>query len=337
MEDTDIRAADRARDLQSDPFFSACADYFADLQLRICAAIEEQDSGHSFVADAWERPHGGDGPILGGPILGGHGVTRILEGGGVFERAGIGFSRVYGRFGEAFAARMPVGKGRLFAATGVSLVFHPRSPHVPTVHMNYRRLTRGDGIDEPTGWFGGGAALTPYYLDEDDARRFHGVLRAASERHPDIVEHDRLKAACDAYFHNAHRGEARGIGGTFFDHVTDERADRARTFAFVRDAGDAFIDAYLPIVQRHKGRSFTQRERAWQLLRRGRYVEFNLIHDRGTTFGLKTGGRTESILMSMPPEVRWRYRNEPEPGSPEAALVAVLKTPRDWHLEPATG
>ncbi len=312
--------ADAAKTLADDSFFRGCSEHFESLQALICGAIADEDGGARFSVDEWQRPHGGPGAILGG-----RGRTRILEGGHVFERAGVGFSLVYGQFSDEFAARLPVGHGRLFAATGVSLVFHPRNPHVPTVHMNYRRLTRGG-----TGWFGGGADLTPYYLDEDDARHFHVTHKSACDRHATIADYAEMKAACDAYFHNTHRGEARGIGGTFFDYITDDAHDRDDTFSFIKDAGQAFIDGYLPIVRRNKTRRWTDEERNWQLIRRGRYVEFNLIHDRGTTFGLKTGGRTESILMSMPPLVSWAYRHEPAPGSREAELVDVLKSPRQW-------
>lgn len=317
-------AADAAATLAADPFFVRASGWFRELQLRICDAIEHADGQGTFAEDAWERPHGGEGAILGG-----HGWTRIMEDGAVFERAGIGFSLVFGRFSDTFAAGLPVGQGNLFAATGVSLVFHPRSPHIPTVHMNYRRLTRGD-----TGWFGGGADLTPYYLVDADARHFHAAHKAASDAHAGVVDHETLKTACDRYFRNHHRDETRGIGGTFFDYLTDDAGDREATFAFIRDAGQAFIDAYVPIVQRNKARPYTDAEREWQLIRRGRYVEFNLIHDRGTTFGLRTGGRTESILMSMPPLVSWRYRHEPAPDSPEARLVEVLKEPVAWHQAP---
>lgn len=321
-----ISLADEAKTHSEDPFFQKCADQFAELQQAICTEVERADGAATFVIDNWERPHGGDG----GPILGGHGSTRILEGGRVFERAGVGFSLVFGRFTDEFAARLPVGTGNLFAATGVSLVFHPRSPHLPTVHMNCRRLSRGGA-----GWFGGGADLTPYYVNEDDARHFHQTLADSCDRHPEIADYPAMKRACDRYFFNHHRGECRGIGGTFFDYLTDEKHPRDDVFAFVADTGKALIDAYFPIVARHKDRLWTEEERRWQLIRRGRYVEFNLLHDRGTTFGLKTGGRVESILMSMPPMVSWTYDNVPEPASAEAELVQTLQNPRDWLGRPA--
>jgi coproporphyrinogen III oxidase len=313
--------ADDAATLANDPFFQSCADYFSALQGRICEQLEAVDAAERFIEDNWERPHGGDG----GAILGGRGCTRILEDGAVFERAGVGFSLVYGRFSEEFAARLPIGSGRLFAATGVSLVLHPRSPHIPTVHMNYRRLTR-----EGAGWFGGGADLTPYYLDLEDARHFHQSHKDACDRHGDFADYAAFKKACDGYFHNHHRSEGRGIGGTFFDYLTDDDNDRDAVLAFVRDAGEALLKGYLPIARRHKDDPVSDEERKWQLLRRGRYVEFNLLHDRGTTFGIKTNGRVESILMSMPPLVSWSYRHEPAQGSREAELLDALKSPRDW-------
>lgn len=301
--------------------FSRCSGSFQDLQDRITAAFEGLDGG-TFRQDAWDR--GEPQPVTDDPDgawLGGWGRTRVIEGGAVLEKAGVNFSHVRGRFSLAHAASMP-GEGRDFQAAGVSVVVHPRSPHLPTCHMNVRRLSRGD-----TGWSGGGGDLTPYYLDADDARTFHQAYKDACDAHPGIGDHPKFKAWCDRYFHNAHRGEARGIGGIFFDHLIGRDAE---TIAFVEAVGDAFLPAVMPIYQRHRDRPWTAAERDWQLIRRGRYVEFNLVHDRGTHFGLKTGGRTESILMSLPPEVRWRYDHHPGPGSPEAALLDVLQSPRDW-------
>ena len=297
----------------SDPHIAPAATYFQELQARIVESLERLDGSASFGRDDWVPE-----PDLatGGPVLGGLGRTCVLEGGAVLEKAGVAFSQVHGRFSEAFAATMP-GEGLEFHATGISLVLHPRSPWIPTVHMNCRRIARGS-----VGWFGGGADLTPYYYDADDTRHFHGVLRAACRDFADVADHGALKSACDRYFHLPHRGEARGVGGIFFDHIA---AQPDRAFAFVQATGDAFLDAWLPIAQRHKARTWTQRERDWQLLRRGRYVEFNLVHDRGTLFGLKTGGRIESILMSMPPLAAWHYRREPDPGSPEATLLAIVR------------
>jgi len=301
--------------------FDRCTTYFEDLQDRITAAFEGLDGG-VFREDRWDR---GDPQPVGddpeGAWLGGRGRTRVLEGGRVLERAGVNFSNVRGRFSAAHAATMP-GEGRDFRAAGVSVVVHPCSPHLPTCHMNVRRLSRGD-----TGWWGGGGDLTPCYLDEADTRHFHRAYKDACDDHPSVGDHARFKAWCDTYFFNTHRGEVRGVGGLFFDHLV---GDDEQTFAFVRAVGDAFLPAVLPIYERHVGEAWTEAERDWQLVRRGRYVEFNLVHDRGTHFGLQTGGRTESILMSLPSEVRWRYDHHPEPGSREAALLEVLRQPRDW-------
>ncbi len=299
--------------------FERSGAVFREAQESIVAALESLEmerDGVRFLRDEWSR----DGSE-GGPILGGGGLTCVLEGGAVFEKAGVNFSAVRGEFTPDHAAQMP-GEGLAFEACGISLVIHPRNPNVPTVHMNHRRLSRGS-----SGWFGGGADLTPYVLVEDDCRHFHSVLKGASDRHPEVADHAKLKAACDQYFYNAHRGEARGIGGTFFDHMSDKPEE---TFAFIRDSCGVFLQAYLPIVEKHVDTPYDEALKDWQRIRRGRYVEFNLIHDRGTTFGLKTGGRTESILMSLPPDVTWRYDHHPEEGSPEAALVEVLKNPRTW-------
>lgn len=305
--------------MATDPVFPRAIDYFKDLQDRIVTALEELDGEAKFRRDDWSRDEL-DTPAN-SPIHGGGGRTRVIEGGRVFEKGGVNFSHVLGRFSEEFAERFP-GDGCDFEASGVSLVLHPRNPRVPTVHMNYRRLSRGS-----TGWFGGGADLTPYYLDEDDVRHFHAEHKKACDAHPEVADYATFKKACDEYFYNSHRGEARGIGGLFFDHLSDAPE---KTFAFVRDAGDAFLKAYLPIAQKHVDDPTNDAEREWQLIRRGRYVEFNLVHDRGTTFGLKTGGRTESILMSLPNLVAWRYDHHPKPGSPEADMLEVLENPRDW-------
>lgn len=302
------------------PLFQQAATWFQGLQDEIVTALEEREPTARFIRDDWQR----DTPdwSVPGAILAGGGRTRVIEGGEVFERGGVNFSLVWGRFSPEFAAQLPVGEGQAFAACGISLVLHPRNPHVPTVHMNYRRLTRGSA-----GWFGGGADLTPYYLDERDATLFHRAHADACDRHRAVANYGEMKAKCDAYFHNPHRGEARGIGGIFFDHLTDAPDD---TFAFVQDAGRAFLKAYLPVLDKQAPTPWTAEQRTWQTIRRGRYVEFNLLHDRGTHFGIKTGGRTESILMSMPPVVRWVYQHEPETGSPESALVAALRSPRAW-------
>jgi coproporphyrinogen III oxidase len=286
-------------------------NFFKSLQDGICAALEEVDGGARFREDAWQRPGGGGGR------------SRILAGGTIFEKAGVNFSEVFGQMAPEFAAQVP-GEGIDFTATGISLVLHPQSPLVPTVHANFRFLTKG-----AKQWFGGGADLTPYYPFREDVIHFHRVWRDVCGRHPAPVDHERFKKWCDEYFFLPHRDEARGVGGIFFDYL---EGDFAALFAFVQDAGHAFLDAYLPIVRRRQGMTYTPRERAFQEFRRGRYVEFNLLHDRGTIFGLKTGGRTESILMSLPPVVRWDYGYQPEPGAPEARIYEFLK-PRDWARE----
>jgi coproporphyrinogen III oxidase len=289
------------------------AAYFRDLQDRICAALEQLDGPGRFREDLWQRAGGGGGR------------TRVLADGGVFEKAGVNVSEVHGEMSAEFAEQVP-GEGRAFYATGVSLVLHPRSPRVPTVHANFRFIEKGDRR-----WFGGGADLTPYYPVREDVVHFHRTWKAVCDSHPGAADYARMKAECDRYFYLPHRGETRGVGGIFFDYL---EGDPEATFAFVRAAGDAFLDAYLPIVRRRKDDPYDDRHRAWQLVRRGRYVEFNLLYDRGTLFGLKTGGRTESILMSLPPEVRWGYDVRPEPGSPEAELVEVYLTPREWAEDP---
>jgi coproporphyrinogen III oxidase len=268
----------------------------------------------------------------------------VLADGNVFEKAGVNFSDVQGELRPEMAASLP-GQGQSFRATGVSLVLHPRNPHVPTVHANFRRLTRGQG-PEAAGWFGGGADLTPYYLYPEDAVHFHRTLKAASDPH-DPALFPRFKAWCDRYFFITHRGEPRGVGGMFFDYLgagaertarepgpppppSALEADPERLFGFVRDLGDAFLPAYLPIVERRRALPHSDEQRRWQLIRRGRYVEFNLVYDRGTIFGLKTDGRIESILMSLPTEARWEYCHQPDPGSPEAATVEAIRSQKDW-------
>ncbi|TVQ97240.1 MAG: oxygen-dependent coproporphyrinogen oxidase [Deltaproteobacteria bacterium] len=303
----------------ADAFFDRCVDRFARIQDRIVEALEALDGEATFLRDDWTRDD--EERRDDSPVLGGWGRTRVLEGGRVLEKAGVNLSCVHGRFTPEFAERLP-GNGREFRASGVSLVLHPRNPHVPIVHMNYRRLSRGD-----TGWFGGGADLTPIYLDEQDATHFHDVHRAVCEAHPAVADYATFKQECDRYFHLPHRGEARGVGGIFFDYLR-ERPEEC--LAFVHDAGNAFLDAWLPIATRHLDRPYTDEERQWQLLRRGRYVEFNLVWDRGTQFGLRTGGRIESILMSLPGLASWRYDHRPAQGTREAALLDVLRSPREW-------
>jgi coproporphyrinogen III oxidase len=289
--------------------------YFATLQERIVAAIEAIDGPGRFVEDHWERPGGGGGR------------SRVLTGGAIFEKAGVGYSEVHGDMDPAFAHQLP-GSGTRFTAVGVSLVFHPHNPHIPTVHANFRFLTKGDRA-----WFGGGADLTPYYPVLEDVVHFHQTWKAACDAHPGVADHAKLKAECDQYFYLPHRQEHRGVGGIFFDYL---EGGREASFAFVQTCGDAFLNAYAPIVERRRDTPFTAAERSFQEYRRGRYVEFNLVYDRGTIFGLKTNGRTESILMSLPPVVRYTYDYRPEPGSREARLTDYWLKPRNWAAESPT-
>ena len=298
---------------------AAVRAYLLDLQARICVAIASVD-GTPFLDDAWRK-----GPA---EALHGDGLTRILEQGTVFERAGCGFSHVRGKALPPSATQnRPELAGAPFEALGVSLVFHPRNPYVPTVHMNVRMLAAFPGTNRQVCWFGGGMDLTPYYGFDEDAVFFHATCKAALEPFgPEL--YPRFKHWCDEYFYLKHRQEQRGVGGIFFDDFS--AADFDAGFALQRAVGDAFLDAYLPIVQRRSATEFGQREREFQLYRRGRYVEFNLVWDRGTHFGLQSGGRTESILLSMPPLVRWSYQEQSEPGTPEHALVRHFLVRRDW-------
>lgn len=291
-----------------DGVFSAMQEYVRSLQDDICATLESIDGDAAFTETNWQRPAGGGGR------------TRILQGGAVFEKAGVNTSTVHGDVPAALEDQMP-GTGDRFRATGISLVLHPASPMVPTVHANYRRIERGD-----RGWFGGGADLTPYLLFDEDAEHFHGVHKAVCDRHA-VADYRAWKQWCDEYFFLPHRGEHRGVGGIFFDHLDTDPHD---TFSFVRDAGEAFCEAYVPIVQRRLEESWDDADRMHQLVRRGRYVEFNLVYDRGTVFGLRTQGNIESILMSLPDPVRWVYGYEPPAGSRAARTVEVLREPRDW-------
>src|SRR5215471_6297574 len=268
---------------------SRAATHFQGVQDRICQALEGLDPGVRFREDSWERPGGGGGR------------SRVIEDGALFEKAGVNFSDVHGELSDEMARSMP-GEGRAFRATGVSLVLHPRSPMIPTVHANLRCFSRPGA-----GWFGGGTDLTPVYPWREDAIHFHRTLKEVCDRH-DTTYYPRFKKQCDEYFYLPHRGETRGVGGIFFDYV---QGDLEALFAFVRDVGDAFLPAYLPIVERRRGLPYGEREREFQQMRRGRYVEVNLIYDRGTVFGLKTGGRIESILMSLPAIARWKYAYEP--------------------------
>lgn len=284
--------------------------YFGDLQLRIASELEAVDGAATFREDHWERPGGGGGR------------SRVMENGGVFEKAGVNFSEVYGEFTPDMAKQMP-GDGLNFTATGTSLVLHPTNPYLPTVHMNFRMLTHGSKA-----WFGGGADLTPYYPFRDDVIHFHKTWKEVCDRFRPDVDHESMKKACDDYFHIKHRHEARGVGGIFFDNFGG--GDLERAFEFVRAAGDAFTRSYLPIIERRRDAAYGVREKQFQEYRRGRYVEFNLIYDRGTLFGLKTDGRIESILMSLPPTVRYVYDYRPEPNTPEYDLTNDWLKPRDW-------
>jgi coproporphyrinogen III oxidase len=292
--------------------FERAAKFYVELQAELCRVLADTDGASEFSSDAWQRPGGGGG------------VARVLEGGALFEKAGVNWSSVDGELPADIAEHMP-GEGRAFRACGVSLVLHPRSPMVPTTHANFRCLMKGDSL-----WFGGGADLTPYYFFHEDAVHFHGVLAEACDRHRPVADYDEFKAQCDRYFFLPHRNETRGVGGVFFDYLGAKgEHPLEQIFGFVRDIAGAFTQAYLPIVARRQPIPYGETERAWQLRRRGRYVEFNLIYDRGTLFGLKTNGRIESILMSLPPLVRWDYDVMAQPGSPEAELLTHLR-PTDW-------
>jgi len=298
---------------------SKVRDYLLGLQTRITSAIEAIDT-HRFVSDAWEKPAG--------EPLSGNGITKILEGGSIFERAGCGFSHVQGQqLPPSATQHRPELAGAPFEAMGVSLVFHPRNPYVPTVHMNVRMITATPAQGPSVSWFGGGMDLTPYYGFEEDARHFHQTCKQSLA--PFGAEHyPRFKAWCDDYFYLKHRQEARGIGGIFFDDFNALSPDQ--NLALMQSVGDHFLVAYLPIVERRKDLPWGERERDHQLYRRGRYVEFNLVFDRGTHFGLQSGGRSESILLSMPPLVSWSYQRAVEPGSAEARLYTDFLPPRDW-------
>ena len=293
--------------------------YLVGLQARITDALNAIDPT-PFVTDAWEKPAG--------EKLQGSGITKIMEGGPVFERAGCGFSHVTGpQLPPSATQHRPELAGAPFEAMGVSLVFHPRNPHVPTVHMNVRMIAAMPPGKEPVAWFGGGMDLTPYYGHDEDAVHFHQTCKDALDPFGSAL-YPRFKAWCDQYFCNKHRQEQRGVGGVFFDDFAE--LGMTQSFAMLQSVGDAFLKAYLPIVHRRKDLPWTERERDFQLYRRGRYVEFNLVWDRGTHFGLQSGGRSESILLSMPPEVRWSYQRRDPVGSPEERLLSHFLVPRDW-------
>ena len=298
---------------------AAVRAYLLDLQERIVASLEAADGG-TFVRDGWTRP--ADGKLTG------DGLSRLIEDGALVERGGCNFSHVRGeRLPPSATAARPQLAGAAFEAVGVSLVIHPRNPYVPTVHMNVRLFCAFPQDGAPVFWFGGGMDLTPYYGFEDDARHFHRTCAEALAPHGEAL-YPRFKAWCDEYFFLKHRDEPRGIGGIFFDDVDELGFEGG--FAMLRAVGDAFLAAYLPIVERRRALPYGERERDFQAYRRGRYVEFNLVWDRGTLFGLQSGGRTEAILMSMPPLAAWRYRWSPEDGTPEARLYADFLRPRDW-------
>ncbi|MCG5496424.1 oxygen-dependent coproporphyrinogen oxidase [Ectothiorhodospira variabilis] len=298
------------------PRLTPILDYFRHLQAHICRHLAEVDPHAPWVDDRWERAEGGGGR------------SRVLKGGAVFEQAGVNFSHVRGaRLPQTASARRPELAGRSFEATGVSLVIHPLNPHVPSSHANVRFFLAEKPGEVPVWWFGGGFDLTPYYGVEADCVHWHENARRVCEPFGEDV-YPRFKAGCDEYFFLKHRNESRGVGGLFFDDLNAWGFERC--FEFVRRVGDGYLDGFGPIVERRKDTPYTPSQRDFQLYRRGRYVEFNLLYDRGTLFGLQSGGRTESILMSMPPLVRWEYNHQPQPGSPEAELVERFLQPRDW-------
>jgi len=305
--------------MTTQPDIARVKQYLLALQDRICQALELEDGQARFLEDAWDRAQGGGGR------------SRVLAEGAVFEKAGVNFSHVYGdQLPPSASAVRPELAGRSWQAMGVSLVIHPRNPYVPTSHANVRFFVAEKPGEEPVWWFGGGYDLTPYYGFEEDCRHWHQVAQQACAPFGEEV-YPRFKAWCDEYFYLKHRQEARGVGGLFFDDLNEWPFDTC--FRFLQAVGDSYLDAYLPIVQRRKDTPYGERERDFQLYRRGRYVEFNLVFDRGTLFGLQSGGRTESILMSLPPLVRWDYGRSFEPGTPEERLTSYFLKPRNW-LEP---
>jgi len=294
-------------------------EYIYDLQNRICAALEQADGKAKFIEDKWERPEGGGGK------------TRVIANGNVFEKGGVNTSVVFGDVSDAMRIQLKIDGAKWFAC-GLSLVIHPSNPFVPTVHCNYRMFELYNEKDEVTDrWFGGGTDLTPYYLNEEDAKHFHQTYKDVCDNF-DPAFYSRFKEVCDNYFVNTHRGdERRGIGGIFYDHQRpDENHDVNFWMSFGKACGNAFTDAYIPIVEKRKQTPYTRENKHWQEIRRGRYVEFNLVHDRGTIFGLKTNGRIESILMSLPPTVRFEYNYQPEPNSEEDKLLQACLHPKNW-------
>lgn len=292
--------------------------YIQELQDRITSKLEEVDNHAKFQEDLWERPEGGGGR------------TRVIQNGTIFEKGGVNISAVHGELPQSMQTYFGVTDTDFFAC-GLSLVIHPKNPFVPTVHANWRYFEmynkQGEIVDQ---WFGGGQDLTPYYLFEEDAAHFHTVCKNACDAH-DPAFYPQYKQKCDTYFWNAHRNEARGVGGLFFDYLKADDEKRIEDwYGFVTEIGDSFLEAYVPIVVKRKNLNFNSSHRNWQEIRRGRYVEFNLVHDKGTLFGLRTNGRIESILMSLPPHVQWQYNHTPDKGSEEEKLVAVLKKPKAW-------
>ncbi|WP_299186121.1 oxygen-dependent coproporphyrinogen oxidase [uncultured Aquimarina sp.] len=292
--------------------------YLQDLQDTITTGIENLDGVSKFKEDIWKRPEGGGGR------------TRVIENGGVFEKGGVNISGVHGKLPKAMQSYFKVGDVDFFAC-GLSLVLHPKSPMIPTVHANWRYFEMYDAngtiVDS---WFGGGQDLTPYYLFDEDAKHFHTVSKIACDKH-DSGFYPLYKKKCDEYFYNAHRNEGRGVGGLFFDYCKKtEKMSMQNWYDFVTEVGNSFLEAYVPIVEKRKEITYSDVQKDWQEIRRGRYVEFNLVHDKGTLFGLKTNGRIESILMSLPPQVQWRYDFHPEVGTEEARLLEILKNPIEW-------
>lgn len=296
----------------------AFLDFINQLQEKITTSIEDLDSEAKFIEDVWERPEGGGGK------------SRIMENGKIFEKAGVNISAVSGVLPKSLEGYFDVKDSKFFAC-GLSLVFHPKNPMIPTVHANFRYFElynlEGDLKDQ---WFGGGQDLTPFYLIEEDAKHFHETCKSVCDKHSSSF-YDIYKEKCDSYFWNHHRNESRGIGGLFFDYLRSNDNHKIEDwFSFVTDVGNSFLTAYLPIVNKRKNYKFNSKQKNWQEIRRGRYVEFNLIHDKGTLFGIKTNGRIESILMSLPPKVQWVYNHLPEKDSEEEKLIEVLKNPREW-------
>lgn len=293
-------------------------NYIRKLQDTITSKLESVDGVAIFKEDIWQRPEGGGGR------------SCVIENGAVFEKGGVNISEVHGLLPESMQQYFGVNDANFFAC-GLSLVLHPKNPFVPTVHANWRYFELYDAKGNLTSqWFGGGQDLTPYYLFEEDARHFHSVCKTACDKHNSQF-YPKYKERCDTYFRNTHRDEARGIGGLFFDYLKEtQKMNMQNWYNFVTEIGDSFLDAYVPIVQKRKAISYDKKQRDWQEIRRGRYVEFNLVHDKGTLFGLKTHGRIESILMSLPPHVQWRYDHHPESGSEEEKLINVLVSPKDW-------